>query len=252
MFWSPNWDPTETTVPGARLLEVAAIVRPVLVIVDPLRVFWPLAELKPDEAIEMIRQLRRLKCCALVTHHRRKPSVDRPVNLESEPHGWFLEAAGSHALVNNTDTRLGVEPARSNHQAELLLGGFIRSIGPLPSQFLAREYDDSGVALGYTAMAGIDLLGENHRRAWLELPDTFGFSNAKRALAGNSDSNTARFLRQCVSLGVARREGTRYVKVPPQGGGVGGAPEVEPLFAGPKPLHPPMEHVGEPVLLCAP
>jgi hypothetical protein len=215
-FWvySPHWSREAPLSAAETLLDHVKALGPDVVIADPLRVLWPNAELKSDEATKVVTQLKQTGKTWLITHHRRKAHLDRSVSLEQDVHAWFQEAAGSHALVNQTDARLGVEPTGSGN-AELVFGGFIRSLGPLATIYLAREYDSGGEPLGYVPLTGPELLNEHFRRAWSDLGDAFRFIDAKKALGGNSNSNTKRFLQQCQALqlviyeeGMYRRNGS--------------------------------------------
>ena len=100
---------------ATKLLTRVSVVKPALVVVDPLRMFWPLAETKRnEEAVQMIKLLRQASestgCSWLITHHRRKASQHATIaDLATNPQGWFQEAAGAHALINQSDTRLGLE-----------------------------------------------------------------------------------------------------------------------------------------------
>ncbi len=237
-YWSPNWDvPGTSGDPVDRLLDHVQYLRPTLVIADPLRVFWPSAESKTEEAMAMINPLRQTGATWIITHHRRKPSREQRLpQLDEDPHGWLQEAAGSHALINNTDARLGVEPSLANPHAELVVGGFVRGTGHIAPIYLAREYDEIGEPLGYRALSGRDLLSERFRSALIQLQSPFRFTDAKRALGGSSDSNTKRFLDQCVQCRLVRREGAAYVRLD-EGNGVDGAERRRAHLARAEPLH---------------
>jgi hypothetical protein len=213
-FWSPYWEPAG--LPGdavERMLEHVAVLQPALVVVDPLRTFWPTAEAGPEEAMQLISRLREQRTTWLITHHRRKPARDiRLPHLDEDPHGWMLEAAGSRALVNNTDARLGLEPTTSRANAELVLGGFVRGTGPIAPIYLGREFDEAGMVLGYRALSDLDLLAESYRSAFSRLPSMFRFIDAKQALGGTSNSNASRFLQQCLDYRLVTREESHYVK----------------------------------------
>jgi hypothetical protein len=224
LFWSPFWDATKTDLPASfRLLEHVRFTKPKLVLVDPLRPFWPMAAEKPEASVEMIAQMRKTNAAWLITHHRRKQSRDgfQP-SLSQDPHSWFQEAAGSHSLINHTDTRLGIEPS-SEPNADLVVGGFVRSEGSIPAIHLAREHDDAGRPVGYQIAAGAGFLNPKDQVAWAALPAQFRYTDVKNALGGSSDSNAKRFLDQCIALDILRHEaaGGRYVKRLP-GRGVGG------------------------------
>jgi hypothetical protein len=189
------------------------------VIVDPLRMFWPEVETANDEAAKMIKELRDVSrevgCAWIITHHRRKPSRMAVVpRLDEDPKGWFREAAGSHAIVNQTDSRIGVvEP--SSGRADLLLGGFMRTTGSFTPLNLSRAIDDDGNAIGYRLLAGSEHLGEDQQRVYTSLPQRFRFKDVSASMGGTSDSKVDGFLKKCVSLRIAKKDGRDYVKTVP-------------------------------------
>ena len=218
--WSPHWDPNPSdgtlyqTV-GATLLNRVKEVQPSLVIVDALRTFWPEAEGKNRDAAEVFSALRKLKDVTwLILHHRRKVNQQFSVaNLAENPSAWLQETAGALALINQSDTRWGVEP-HSGH-ADLLLGGFVRGTGPMVPLDLARATDEDGNPIGYTLLTGAEHLPPSDRLVFDNLPFKFRFKDARKAMGGSSDSNTARLLKKCLSLALMRKEGNDYVKIAP-------------------------------------
>jgi KaiC/GvpD/RAD55 family RecA-like ATPase len=216
--WSPNFrsrsSPHEHWSYG--VLDRVKEMKPALVIVDPLRAFWHSAEEKPAYAIQMIRAQRELAsrsdCAWLNVHHPRKRTFQNPVSLVKDRMAWFEEAAGSRALINGTDARLGVELAHK--RADLAFAGFVRSLGFIEPQYLKRVCDDSGKPQGYQRLAGADFLNEHYRETFVNLPCKFRFRDVFEELGGSSGSNANAFLRQCVMLGLARKsaDGSKYVK----------------------------------------
>lgn len=219
--WSPNWEDKSVSQPqwsaalGNGLRDRIEEVKPALVIVDPLRVFWNRAETKTEEAaglIAFLRDLQRLFGCSfLISHHRRKVNQQAPPpSLVDNPRQWFQEAAGAHALVNQTDTRLGVVP--HDGQGDLLLGGLVRGQGPLPPFHLYRLTNEAGDPVAYGRLTGMQLLNTTDRGVFDRLPSRFRFKDAE-ALFSGSGSNASRFLRKCASVDVLTKEGKDYVKV---------------------------------------
>jgi hypothetical protein len=216
--WSPNWDADSTGPWDEELQHRVSIVKPALVIVDPLRMFWPNAEGKNAEAAASILSLREQSrgtgTSWLISHHRRKVNQQStPVHLEESPHAWFQETAGSHALVNQSDTRLGVVPGTG--QADLLLAGFVRGTGAIPPLNLARMTDDDGFPIGYRLLEGVEQLRMEDRTVFDSLGSTFRFKDVETALGGKSSSNAKRFLDRCDSLRIVRKQGKIYVKAEP-------------------------------------
>lgn len=223
LTWSPNWDDRQTA--GERLarwsdklLRRVESVKPVLVIVDPLRMFWPNVETKNDEAAVFIKSLkeltRKVGCSWVIMHHRRKTNnlVAAPL-LHEDPHRWFEEAAGARAIVNQTDSRIGIVPHPG--QADLLVGGFIRGTGAFSPLDLVRVAGDDGTPIGYRVLTGIEHLSSEQRAAYDKLPTKFRFKEIHTALGGKSDSNASNFAKKCVSLEILKKEGKHYVKASP-------------------------------------
>ena len=119
-FWRSTPEPSAKSL-GRQVLDVVAKLRPNVVIVDPLRSFFPSAIDKQSATVAMLREMRELKCSWILVHHLRKMDnglAMRP-SLDDDPHGWFQEVAGSFALINGTDTRLGIEPCFSDPDGDL-------------------------------------------------------------------------------------------------------------------------------------
>jgi len=195
-----------------KLTERVKAVQPSFVAVDALRTFWPDAETKNKEAAETIASLRKLKDVTwLLLHHRRKLNQQAPVAiLEENPHAWFQETAGAYALVNQSDTRLGVMPGVG--QTDLLLAGFLRLVGPIGTLDLARVMDDEGKPIGYRPLTGIEHLRPEDRATFLRLPDRFRFKDVQAVMGSTSGSNVSRLVAKCCSLGLAKKDGVEYVK----------------------------------------
>lgn len=218
--WSPHWDGGRSESRrfenvGTTLIERVNTVEPTFVVVDALRTFWPLAESKNPEAADTFNSLRKLRHVTwLILHHRRKTNQQvAAADLRQNPHAWFQEAAGAHALINHSDTRCGVVPHPD--RADLLMGGFVRGSGPVTPLDLARAVDDEGEPIGYTLLTGAEHLNPADRSLFDALPSRFRFRDASRSMGGTSDSNTTRFLKKCLSLQILRKEGTEYVKAAP-------------------------------------
>jgi hypothetical protein len=218
--WSPNWE-THVSMNEAvrsmadRVISRAHVAEPALVIVDPLRVFWPNVEKGPDETVAMISKMRQVStstgCSWLLIHHRRKVNQQIGVTrLQDEPQLWFQEAAGSHALVNQTDSRIGV--VSQSGQADLLLAGFVRGTGPFVPLDVGRVLNANGDPLGYRLLTGVEQLNEDDRKVFDKLDNKFRFKDVMVALGGTSGSNAHRFVRKCGSLQIVRKEGPDYLK----------------------------------------
>ena len=121
--WRPNWSPVKDRVDA---------VEPVFVIVDAFRTFWPEAETKSKLAAEALAAFKKTKGVTwLLLHHRRKVNAELAIgDLVENPQMRFQESAGSLALVNQSDTRIGVEP-HPGKEADLLMAGFLRGSGAI-------------------------------------------------------------------------------------------------------------------------
>jgi hypothetical protein len=225
--WSPNWEMRtgafETYADWkTKLMYRVELVKPVAVFVDPTRMFFPVAEAGNDEAAKLIVSLRQLSgpskvgCAWILSHHRRKPNnnlVGGVPLLDRDPHAWFREASGAHALVNQTDTRIGVVPHTG--EADLLVSGFVRGSGPFVPLDVARVTDDDGTPIGYRLLTGVEHLSPEYREVFNKLPSRFRFKDVLAAMGGKSASNPTAFVKKCVSLGILKKDGHEYAKVTP-------------------------------------
>jgi len=212
---SPNWESVGNR-PGSLRDRVAAL-RPALVVLDPLRVFYPKAETGTDEAVTMVKELRALSkqygCAWILLHHRRKANQNPNVSAASllnDPHGWMQEAAGSHALVNQSDTRLGIDTCAD---ADLVVTGIVRGRGVATPIYLDRVFDDDGEPKGYLPVEGVRLLEYEERDIFDALPDTFRFKDLKEGCGGGG-SKSQRILNRFIGLSLVKKNDSQYLKIP--------------------------------------
>ena len=215
-YSSPNWGQY-----GHTALDMIRDLKPGLVFMDPISAPYPEVEMKNDAATRLYQDLRTVirDCgCSIVNlHHRRKPQSARPgdtvvvqsLDDDGHPRGWFLQARGSSVLVNGADIRLGVDipGMRGAAQSEIVLvmRGYGRVRGEIPTLYLARVKDDRDEALGYRRVAGIKLLcNDNQESAFRKLPDRFTTKDATHAY-GRQDEATNDFLKKCIAIGVLRK-----------------------------------------------
>lgn len=218
--WSPVWDEGVDSLKGGTLLfERVTEVRPSLVIVDAYRTFWPLHESKPELTTKLIREMRSLSkqtgTTWLITHHRRKVGRDSVTpDLETHPQLWMQEAAGTLALVNHTDTRLGIIPGSG--RVDLHLGGFVRGTGTLSFLNIDRSTDEEGSPVGYRLVQGTDALNTTDQLTLTKLPPAptiFGHKDVVQAMGGKSKSNATRFLTVAMRAGlVCKTDRGQYVR----------------------------------------
>jgi hypothetical protein len=135
-------------------------------------------------------------------------------NLVENPQAWFQESAGALALVNQSDTRIGVEP-HSGREADLLVAELLRGSGPFVPLDLIRATDEDGAPVGYRLATGVDLLNADDRGVYEGLPDHFRHKDVQARMGGHSGSNVSRFLRKCESLQIVKAEGKEYTKAVP-------------------------------------
>lgn len=217
-MWSPVWEqPASDEDPFNRMANFIRhrvdAVKPAFVVIDALRTFFPEVETKNQHAAEALASLKKAKGVTwLLVHHRRKVNHERGVpDLLSNPHGWFQESAGAFAIINQSDTRIGVEEHPSK-QADLLVAGLLRGTGPFVPLDLARVFDNHGEPVGYQLVTGITLLNNDDRGLYERLPESSRFKDVQTLMGGTSASNVSRFLKKCLSLQIVKKEGIEYVK----------------------------------------
>ncbi|MGH9716788.1 MAG: AAA family ATPase [Candidatus Acidiferrales bacterium] len=201
------------------LVEEIRRSRPGLCIIDTLRLFDPAAEMRSVDAASLIGKLRWAADASgtafLVIHHPRKPSQERNVQppklIETPVLEWLQQAAGSRALVNQADVRIGLDGGREDEP--LIMRGYRKIDGEFGPISLIRTVDAEGDPLGYQRLSGIQLLPRwEHQRAFAELPHSFRFTDAQRALGTDSGSVPKRFLRSCLEAGLIVKAGRLYRK----------------------------------------
>lgn len=215
-YSSPNWGQH-----GHTALDMIRDLRPGLVFMDPISAPYPDVEMKNDAATRLYQELRTVirDCgCSIVNlHHRKKPQFARPgdtiavqsLDDDGHPRAWFLQARGSSVLVNGADIRLGVDiPGKrgtGNGEIVLVMRGYGRVRGEIPTLYLARVKDELDEALGYRRVAGIQLLrNKDQESAFRKLSDQFTTKEATQAY-GRQDEATNEFLKKCIAIGVLRK-----------------------------------------------
>lgn len=221
-----GWNFDYRDEPGDIFHTMQQLVRetqPTLVVVDPLRVFWPKAELESQEAMAMLRWQQKVgrdfQTAWITQHHRRKPDTKVPLNLIEEPRAWLLEASGTKALINQTHTRLGIDYEPTN-QDQLIIGGLVRDLGPMKAPMrIERVYDADGDPLAYRPLQGISHLTEAEKAALEKLGKSSSYKDVKTALGAKSDSKVQMFIATLTNLQLLRAEGEagtkkrRYIKL---------------------------------------
>jgi len=220
-FWVWNINDSPPTWSAHMAYEMIRDAKPGLVFIDPISGLCPEAEKSNVDANTFYQTLRRVirdcGCSIINLHHPKKPPSPMPgqsVTLrsledESDPRGWFVQARGASVLVNGADVRLGVDiPGTSgaaNSDVALVVRGYRRMVGEIPTMHLTRVYGDDGEPLGYRRLSGVQLLcNPLQEAAFLKLPGRFGFKDAMRAY-GRKDQATSDFLKKSIALGILRK-----------------------------------------------
>ncbi len=225
--WSPHWDTANaSTNYFDALLKKVEAKHYSLVLIDPLRNFCPDMEQHADKAGAVWNTLRKLGqklgTAFCFVHHLRKEQAEQG-RLIDDPHRWFQNAAGSHALINGADLRLGAETEKHDTD-ELTLAGLRRGAGPIPPIHLVRDHDPDGEVLGYRRVIGLDRLTEEQRTALNKLSPVFRFVDVQHVLTTKGASAVAGFLKALVTHGIAVKLDGRqgYKKLVPIAGVSGG------------------------------
>ena len=192
--------------------------QPDLVIVDPIRLFWPTISRGNHEAAEIYRGL--LERCRgiqgnkgtgfLLIHHKRKASRDGNYSapgLRENPVSWMEEAEGALALINHSYLRLGMEAIEGERDC-YLLNGMNKDEGSFREPiFIKRQYRNDE-PFGYERTAAI---ATNKDKLILdELEDEFGVDEVI-AVTSKSKSQTYKILGRLEEAGFIQSNG-RYNK----------------------------------------
>jgi hypothetical protein len=227
-LWNINDADPKYGQKGYTALETILKVKPNFVTIDSLTGMFPDIEEKNSHATKCLQQFRTLirdyGTSILALHHTKKPSEDpkyAPKPLETCPNIriWFNQARGARAIINGSDSRIGVDiPEVNNYQIAdgkdkeeiaLVMRGFARVKGDIPLTYLSRHCDENGEPLGYGVVKGTNLLfNKEQEEALAKLPDKFKFKDAKQALS-KADEATDKFLKKCVGLGLIRKIGKK-------------------------------------------
>jgi AAA domain len=221
MLWNyndtpPKWKPED-------LSAMVAEAQPAWVIIDSLSAYAPEIEEKASHVTRIFQSFRKIvrenQTAITGVHHIRKPSAkaeEAAPALEENPHGWFLQARGSRALVNGSDLRIGIDrPSRrsANREIALVLGGFGRVRGNTPTMFLSRVMGEDDEPIGYEKLTGAGLLfNPQQEQAYRNLPPTARFKEAQ-SVYGKGPQATLDWLKKCVSVGIMRKDGREYRKL---------------------------------------
>jgi hypothetical protein len=202
--------------------------RPGLVTVDTMRALFPEAEESNTRMGQLLQGLRSIArshhCAILLIHHLRKPGETGGLALENTPLlEWLLQAAGARAVINQTNTRIGLDRPKSlgRDEAALVMKSFVKLKGESADFFLERVCDTEGEPLGYRTLSGAALLGNPEQEtAVARLPQKFAFKEAK-AIYNRSDDPTRKWLLKCEAAGLVRQVGRGSYERLLEAGGAG-------------------------------
>lgn len=180
------------------------LVRPVLVMFDCVRVLWENAEKDNAQARAMWKFHEHLQarfgCATVAVHHLRKPPLDPKtgrelgVKLQLEPREWLRNCAGTGALLNTCESRVGVAlyKGKSDRNKTIVVGGFAKSDGDYEGQVAERVPGDDGKPVGYVinVEALREQLPEDMRQLLEALPEAFRNRDAVRLGASMQMSET--------------------------------------------------------------
>ena len=148
----------------------------------------------------------------MIVHHKKKKGSSPPngngwgYSLEADPNGW-MEQASSGALVSNTDIRIAFDKGEEKDQ--LVMRVFIKSLGWQPCQYLARERDEEGNAIGYRLSVSLDRLPPDKQEAFKRLTPTFMTADLKRIRqeqeAGSSNGAVGELLGEYEAAGLIEK-----------------------------------------------
>jgi hypothetical protein len=170
---------------------------------------------------QLLKELRGIarKChtAILLLHHLRKPPMSGRTDLSNAPVlEWLLQASGPRALINQTNTRIGLDDAKilGHPEVALVMKSFVKVKGESGDVLLKRVFDTAGEPIGYEIAAGVALLGNPEQEtAFNRLPDKFNFKKARETY-GKSDNPTRQWLKKCEARGLIKHTGRgKYEKL---------------------------------------
>lgn len=200
--------------------------RPQIVIVDCLRPFWPDVEGEAKVAARVMKALRghanHFRCAMVVVHHRRKasrnPKVEAP-DLEKNAKLWLEESAGSKAIINQTDCRLGIDKAKGAgttypNEDTYVFAGFSKHEGDILPHYFERVHDSNGRPRGYKSTH--PAMNTAQANVFNSLPDVYSFSDVQRVLNTKSKRQADVLIKLYRDAGLVSKLGagnqTRYRK----------------------------------------
>ncbi len=195
--------------------------RPILVVIDSLRMFRP--EAMKGDGIDAVRLLRELQALArevgtafVLIHHLRKEDkkFKLPDLASTSVLEWMQEASGSRAFINQTDARMAIAKDRKARDGDdvLIVKHYIKLRGEFGPQYVERVFEN-GEPIGYRRLSGDSLLrNSDHESLFRRLPAQFSHSEAE-AITGKKGGALSNFLKKCIGAGVLTKQDGIYQKV---------------------------------------
>jgi RecA/RadA recombinase len=224
-----NYSVIEMPESSDKLEKEIASYKPDLVIIDTLRQYAPASSSKNELGSSEIGRLRKMarkySSTIIILHHLRKPGEqgvkDRDKQLiHTDVVEWMEEVEGARALVNHVYARIGMEKytdARSK-KCELVLKVNYKGAGDGPPIYVGRSRFDDGKPKGYFRVPGSQILPDEVKKIYAQLPAKFSFSDVEKF------SKNSREAGRCIEallgqklierIGKPKAPGTHYVKSP--------------------------------------
>ena len=205
LLWNSNACTEPYTLPA-----LVAEAKPVWVIIDPIKAFYPKFETDPNAAIEVYNTLRAIKksggCAITVVHHIKKPGdVPVPPLDGADPKPWFLQCRGAREIINGADMRLGLDVPSQGNAQHRVLAGFGHGGDIIQARTLETVLDEQGEPLGFSVVTGLQLLTVDIADFWGKLPmGEFRFGDAM-SIYGKHNEATKIALNKMIRAGVARK-----------------------------------------------
>ena len=206
-YWNLNAMADDYGTPGHTFEDYIRKLKPTLVVLDPIYSFYKDIEKDQPSATAAFTKMRKLMKetgCAIIgiCHKRKGPTKqeDKMQSLEkiSNVNEYFQQVRGSSAMINGSDVRLAVAKPAGNTGTALIVRGFARMTGEIPTTYINRVFDADGAPLGYNLGAGPDPFNTTHEReAYAALPDqpnTFRYKAIQAVYGGKSDAAIQKFI----------------------------------------------------------
>lgn len=200
-------------LPLLELVKVVEQLKPVLIVIDPIRLMMPTIEDsgKAAECIRSLMQLTHHGAAVLAIHHLRKSGRNEFPTKGLEDDGchvisWLEQAAGARAIINHSSTRIAFDKPANTSGSDLVMMWNRRSFGDTGPLRLRKVLDpDDGEPLGWEALTGEDRLSQIDRDRFHQLAQEFRRMDALAVCGGKSNDVTGVFISRLENLGLVRK-----------------------------------------------